>query len=226
MTIITRYSKPQKRSSQATSKSSKFTQRKAAPSATSTSKALAEEVKAYRKAKLAFRVYASMGDFAKALKELMKLNEITRFSVHPYITGGNSNEFCFSKYPGRWTQGMLKLIPVKELIDFRCERSAEICFGNLKIIDSYLKQRRHKIVYNLIASEKLKLTRGQLSHYIHECFARQPYIYHTCFFPDWGIHVNWVEQKLLRDRKPVSEPQVKPKAEAAGKAPEGEADAN
>lgn len=71
MTTITRYSKPQKRSS-------KFTQRKAAPN----SVRLAEEVKAYRKAKLAFRVYASIGDFAKALKELMKLDEITRFSVH------------------------------------------------------------------------------------------------------------------------------------------------
>lgn len=182
MTTITRYSKP-------ASKSSKFTQRKAAPSIPNSVR-LAEEVKAYRKAKLAFRVYASMGDFAKALKELMKLNEITRFSVHPAITG--------SKYPGRWTQGMLKLVPVKKLIDFRCERHAEICFGNIKVIDAYLKQQRHKIVYNLIASEKLKVTRSQLSSYIHECLAQQPYVYHLCFFPDWEIKVNWVEQKLIR----------------------------
>lgn len=171
MTTITRYSKPQKRSS-------KFTQRKAA-----------EEVKAYRKAKLAFRAYASMGDFAKALKELMKLNEITRFSVHPA---------CFSKYPARWTQAMLKLIPAKELINFRLEHGSKICFGNLKVIDSHLKQRRHKVVYNLIASEKLKVTRRELSHYIHECLAQQPYSYHLCFFDDWGIQVNWVEQKLAR----------------------------
>lgn len=164
MTTITRYSKPRK---------------------------LAEEVKAYRKAKLAFRVYASMGDFAKALKELMKLNEITRFSVHP-------EGACFSKYPARWTQGMLKLIPAKELINFRLEHDSKICFGNLKIIDSHLKQRRHKVVYNLIASEKLKVTRRELSSYIHECLTRQPYSYHICLFPDWGIQVNWVEQKLIR----------------------------
>lgn len=193
MTTITRYSKQQKRSSQATSKSSKFTQRKALSCTTNVSNSvrLAEEVKAYRKAKLAFRVYASMGDFAKALKELMKLNEITRFSVHP-------EGACFSKYPARWTQGMLKLIPAKELIDFRLERGSEICFGNLKIIDSHLKQRRHKVVYNLIASEKLKVTRKELSHYIHECLAQQPYSYPRCFFDDWGIEVNWVEQKLAR----------------------------
>lgn len=172
MTTITRYSKPQKRSS-------KFTVR------------LAEEVKAYRKAKLAFRVYASRGDFAKALKELMKLNEITRFSVHP-------ESACFSKYPARWTQGMLKLIPAKELINFRLEHDSKICFGNLKIIDSHLKQRRHKVVYNLIASEKLKVTRRELSGYIHECLAQQPYSYHLCLFSDWGIQVNWVEQKLIR----------------------------
>lgn len=186
MTTITRYSKPQKRSSQATSKSSKFTQRKAAPN----SVRLAEEVKEYRKAKLAFRVYASMGDFAKALKELMKLNEITRFSVHPAITG--------SKHPARWTQGMLKMIPAKELINFRLEHGSKICFGNLKVIDSHLKQQRHKVVYNLIASEKLKVTRRELSSYIHECLAQQPYSYHLCFFDDWGIQVNWVEQKLAR----------------------------
>lgn len=180
MTTITRYSKP-------TSKSSKFTQRKAAPN----SVRLAEEVKAYRKAKLAFRAYASMGDFAKALKELMKLNEITRFSVHP-------EGACFSKYPARWTQAMLKLIPAKELINFRLEHGSKICFGNLKVIDSHLKQRRHKVVYNLIASEKLKVTRRELSHYIHECLAKQPYSYHLCFFDDWGIQVNWVEQKLAR----------------------------
>lgn len=183
MTTITRYSKPQKRSSQATSKSSKFTQRKAAPN----SVRLAEEVKAYRKAKLAFRVYASRGDFTKALDELMKLNEITRFSQHPYITG---------KSPGRWTQGMLKLIPAKELIDFRCKRTTEICFGNIKVIDSYLKQQRHKVVYNLIASNKLKVNRKQLSRYIHECLARQHYVYPLCFFPDWEIKVNWVEQTI------------------------------
>lgn len=171
MTTITRYSK----------------QRKAAPN----SVRLAEEVKEYRKAKLAFRVYASMGDFAKALKELMKLNEITRFSVHPAIT-------CFSKYPARWTQGMLKMIPAKELINFRLEHGSKICFGNLKVIDSHLKQRRHKVVYNLIASEKLKVTRRELSSYIHECLAQQPYSYHLCFFDDWGIQVNWVEQKLAR----------------------------
>ena len=180
MTTITRYSKP-------ASKSSKFTQRKAAPN----SVRLAEEVKSYKKAKLAFRVYASAGDFAKALKELMKLNEITCFSVHPAIT-------CFSKYPARWTQGMLKLIPVKELINFRLEHGSKICFGNLKVIDSHLKQRRHKVVYNLIASEKLKVTRRELSHYIHECLAQQPYSYHLCLFSDWGIQVNWVEQKLIR----------------------------
>lgn len=180
MTTITRYSKPQKRSS-------KFTQRKAAPN----SIRLAEEVKAYRKAKLAFRAYASMGDFAKALKELMKLNEITRFSVHP-------EGACFSKYPARWTQGMLKLIPAKELINFRLQHGSKICFGNLKVIDTHLKQRRHKVVYNLIASEKLKLTRRELSSYIHECLAQQPYSYHLCFFDDWGIQVNWVEQKLAR----------------------------
>lgn len=152
MTTITRYSKPQKRSS-------KFTQRKAAPN----SIRLAEEVKAYRKAKLAFRAYASMGDFAKALKELMKLNEITRFSVHPAITGSGPEGACFSKYPARWTQGMLKLIPVKELINFRLQHGSKICFGNLEVIDTYLKQRRHKVVYNLIASEKLKLTRRSLA---------------------------------------------------------------
>ena len=194
MTTITRYSKPQKRSSQATSKSSKFTQRKAAPN----SVRLAEEVKAYRKAKLAFRAYASMGDFAKALKELMKLNEITRFSVHPAITGSGPEGACFSKYPARWTQAMLKLIPAKELINFRLEHGSKICFGNLKVIDTHLKQRRHKVVYNLIASEKLKVNRKQLSHYIHECLAQQPYSYHLCFFDDWGIQVNWVEQKLAR----------------------------
>lgn len=187
MTTITRYSKP-------ASKSSKFTQRKAAPN----SVRLAEEVKAYRKAKLAFRVYASMGDFAKALKELMKLNEITRFSVHPVITGSGPEGACFSKYPARWTQGMLKLIPAKELINFRLEHGSKICFGNLKIIDSHLKQRRHKVVYNLIASEKLKVTRRALSSYIHECLAQQPYSYPCCFFDDWGIQVNWVEQKLAR----------------------------
>lgn len=180
MTTITRYSKP-------ASKSSKFTQRKAATN----SVRLAEEVKAYRKAKLAFRAYASMGDFAKALQELMKLNEITRFSVHPEAA-------CFSKYPARWTQAMLKLIPAKELINFRLEHGSKICFGNLKVIDSHLKQRRHKVVYNLIASEKLKLTRMGLSSYIHECLAQQPYSYHLCFFDDWGIQVNWVEQKLTR----------------------------
>lgn len=194
MTTITRYSKPQKRSSQATSKSSKFTQRKAAPN----SVRLAEEVKAYRKAKLAFRAYASMGDFAKALKELMKLNEITRFSVHPAITGSGPEGACFSKYPARWTQGMLKLIPAKELINFRLEHGSKICFGNLKVIDSHLKQWRHKVVYNLIASKKLKVTRMELSHYIRECLAQQPYSYHLCFFDDWGIQVNWVEQKLAR----------------------------
>nr|DAI68953.1 MAG TPA: hypothetical protein [Caudoviricetes sp.] len=193
MTAITRYSKPQKRSSQATSKSSKFTQRKA----TSSAVRLAEEVKAYRKAKVAFRVYASIGDFDKALDELMKLNERTSFSQHPCITGDSPDGFCFSKYPGRWTQGMLKLIPVKKLIDFRCERSAEICFGNLEIIDAYLKQQRHKVVYNLIASKKLKVNRKQLSSYIHECLARQPYVYPIYFFPDWKIKVNWVEQKLI-----------------------------
>lgn len=187
MTTITRYSKT-------ASKSSKFTQRKAAPN----SVRLAEEVKAYRKAKLAFRVYASMGDFAKALKELMKLNEITRFSVHPVITGIGPEGACFSKYPARWTQGMLKLIPAKELINFRLEHGSKICFGNLKIIDSHLKQRRHKVVYNLIASEKLKVTRRELSSYIHECLAQQPYSYHLCLFSDWGIQVNWVEQKLIR----------------------------
>lgn len=203
MTTITRYSKPQKRSSQAASKSSKFTQRKATPN----SVRLAEEVKEYRKAKLAFRVYASMGDFAKALKELMKLNEITRFSVHP-------EGACFSKYPARWTQGMLKLIPAKELINFRLEHGSKICFGNLKVIDSNLKQRRHKVVYNLIASEKLKVTRRELSHYIHECLAQQPYSYHLCFFDDWGIQVNWVEQKLARY------------GEAAGEATGEAADAN
>lgn len=194
MTTITRYSKLQKRSSQAASKSSKFTQRKAAPN----SVRLAEEVKAYRKAKLVFRVYASMGDFAKALKELMKLNEITRFSVHPAITGSSPEGACFSKYPARWTQGMLKMIPAKELINFRLEHGSKICFGNLKVIDSHLKQRRHKVVYNLIASEKLKVTRRELSSYIHECLAKQPYSYHLCFFDDWGIQVNWVEQKLAR----------------------------
>jgi hypothetical protein len=182
MITITRYSK-----------SSKFTQRKAR---------LAEEVKAYRKAKLAFRAYASMGDFANALKELMKLNEITRFSQHPAITGhgpGHGPEsFCFSKYPGRWTQGMLKLIPAEELIDFRLKHNSEICFGNLEVIDSHLKQRRHKVVYNLIASEKLKVTRRELSSYIHECLAQQSYSYHLCLFSDWGIQVNWVEQKLIR----------------------------
>lgn len=203
MTTITRYSKPQKRSSQATSKSSKFTQRKAAPN----SVRLAEEVKAYRKAKLAFRVYASIGDFAKALKELMKLNEITRFSVHPVITGSGPEGACFSKYPARWTQGMLKLIPAKELINFRLEHGSKICFGNLKVIDSYLKQRRYKVVYNLIASEKLKVTRRELSSYIHECLAQQPYSYPLCFFADWGIQVNWLEQKLIRyrDAAPVAE---------------------
>lgn len=187
MTTITRYSKP-------ASKSSKFTQRKAAPN----SVRLAEEVKAYRKAKRAFRAYASMGDFAKALKELMKLNELTCFSVHPAITGSGPEGACFSKYPARWTQGMLKLIPAKELINFRLEHGSKICFGNLKIIDTHLKQRRHKVVYNLIASEKLKLTRRGLSSYIHECLAQQPYSYHLCFFDDWGIQVNWVEQKLAR----------------------------
>lgn len=190
MTTITRYSKP-------ASKSSKFTQRKAAPSIPNSVR-LAEEVKAYRKAKLAFRVYASMGDFAKALMELMKLNEITRFSVHPVITGSGPEGACFSKYPARWTQGMLKLIPTKELINFRLEHGSKICFGNLKIIDTHLKQRRHKVVYNLIASEKLKATRRELSHYIHECLAQQPYSYPCCFFNDWGIKVNWVEQKLTR----------------------------
>lgn len=194
MLTITRYSKPASRSRQATSKSSKFTQRKAAPN----SVRLAEEVKAYRKAKLAFRVYASMGDFANALKELMKLNEITRFSVHPAITGHGPESFCFSKYSGRWTQGMLKLIPAEELIDFRLKHNSEICFGNLEVIDSHLKQRRHKVVYNLIASEKLKVTRRELSRYIHECLAQQPYIYPLCFFDDWRIEVNWVEQKLAR----------------------------
>lgn len=194
MTTITRYSKPQKRSSQAASKSSKFTQRKAAPN----SVRLAEEVKEYRKAKLAFRAYASMGDFAKALKELMKLNEITRFSVHPVITGSGPEGACFSKYPARWTQGMLKMIPAKELINFRLEHGSKICFGNLKIIDTHLKQRRHKVVYNLIASEKLKVTRMELSSYIHECLTQQPYSYHLCLFSDWGIQVNWVEQKLIR----------------------------
>lgn len=208
MTTITRYSKLQKRSSQATSKSSKFTQRKA------TSKALAEEVKAYRKAKLVFRAYASMGDFDKALDELMKLNYLACWSKHPYITGDSPDGFCFSKYPGRWTQGMLKLVPVKKLIDFRCERSAEICFGNLEVIEAHLKQQRHKIVYNLIASEKLKVTRSQLSRYIHECLAMQPYVYHLCFFTDWGIQVNWVEQKLIRY------------CEANGEASEGETNAN
>lgn len=210
MTTITRYSKPQKRSSQAASKSSKFTQRKAAPN----SVRLAEEVKEYRKAKLAFRVYASMGDFAKALKELMKLNEITRFSVHPAITGSSPEGACFSKYPARWTQGMLKMIPAKELINFRLEHGSKICFGNLKVIDSHLKQRRHKVVYNLIASEKLKVTRRELSSYIHECLAQQPYSYHLCFFDDWGIQVNWVEQKLARY------------GEAAGEATGEAADAN
>lgn len=210
MTTITRYSKPQKRSSQATSKSSKFTQRKATPN----SVRLAEEVKAYRKAKLAFRAYASMGDFAKALKELMKLNEITRFSVHPAITGSGPEGACFSKYPARWTQAMLKLIPAKELINFRLEHGSKICFGNLKVIDSHLKQRRHKVVYNLIASEKLKVNRKQLSHYIHECLAQQPYSYHLCLFSDWGIQVNWVEQKLIRY------------SEASDESPEGAAHAN
>lgn len=211
MTTITRYSK-------LASKSSKFTQRKAAPSASGTSSAvrLAEEVKAYRKAKLAFRAYASMGDFAKALKELMKLNEITRFSVHPAITGSGPEGACFSKYPARWTQGMLKLIPAEELIDFRLKHNSEICFGNLEVIDSHLKQRRHKVVYNLIASEKLKVTRRELSRYIHECLAQQPYSYHLCFFDDWGIQVNWVEQKLARYGEAIG------KAEAAGEA----ADAN
>ncbi len=195
MTTITRYSKlASRRSRQATSKSSKFTQRKAATN----SVRLAEEVKAYRKAKLAFRAYASMGDFAKALKELMKLNEITRFSVHPAITGSGPEGACFSKYPARWTQGMLKLIPAKELINFRLEHGSKICFGNLKVIDTHLKQRRYKVVYNLIASEKLKVTRMELSSYIHECLAQQPYSYHLCFFDDWGIQVNWVEQKLIR----------------------------
>lgn len=194
MITITRYSKPASRSRQATSKPSKFTQRKATPN----SVRLAEEVKAYRKAKLAFRVYASMGDFANALKELMKLNEITRFSQHPAITGHGPESFCFSKYPGRWTQGMLKLIPAEELIDFRLKHNSEICFGNLEVIDSHLKQRRHKVVYNLIASEKLKVTRRELSRYIHECLAQQPYIYPLCFFDDWRIEVNWVEQKLAR----------------------------
>lgn len=196
MTTITRYSKPQKRLS-------KFTQRK-----------LAEEVKAYRKAKLAFRVYASIGDFAKALKELMKLNEITRFSVHPVITGSGPEGACFSKYPARWTQGMLKLIPAKELINFRLEHGSKICFGNLKVIDSHLKQRRHKVVYNLIASKKLKVTRRELSHYIYECLAQQPYSYPLCFFADWGIEVNWVEQKLIRY------------SEASDESPEGAAHAN
>lgn len=196
MTTITRYSKP-------ASKSSKFTQRKAAPN----SVRLAEEVKAYRKAKLAFRAYASMGNFAKALNELMKLNEITRFSVHP-------EGACFSKYPARWTQGMLKLIPAKELINFRLEHGSKICFGNLKVIDSHLKQRRHKVVYNLIASKKLKVTRRELSHYIHECLAQQPYSYPLCFFADWGIEVNWVEQKLIRY------------SEASDESPEGAAHAN
>lgn len=201
MTTITRYSKPaSRRSRQATSKSSKFTQRKAISCITNVSNSvrLTEEVKAYRKAKLAFRVYASRGDFAKALDELMKLNEITRFSVHPVIAGSGSEDACFSKYPGRWTQGMLKLIPAKELIDFRLEHGSKICFGNLEVIDAHLKQQRHKVVYNLIASEKLKLTRRELSHYIHECLAQQPYSYPLCFFPDWGIEVNWVEQKLIR----------------------------
>lgn len=205
MTTITRYSKP-------ASKSSKFTQRKAAPN----SVRLAEEVKEYRKAKLAFRVYASMGDFAKALKELMKLNEITRFSQHPAITGSGPEGACFSKYPGRWTQGMLKLIPAKELINFRLEHGSKICFGNLKIIDTHLKQRRHKVVCNLIASEKLKVTRRELSHYIHKCLAQQTYSYPCCFFNDWGIKVNWVEQKLARYGEAIG------KVEAAGEA----ADAN
>lgn len=182
MTTITRYSKT-------ASKSSKF-----APN----SVRLAEEVKAYRKAKRAFRVYASRGDFAKALKELMKLNEIPRFSVHPAITGSGPEGACFSKYPARWTQGMLKMIPAKELINFRLEHGSKICFGNLKIIDTHLKQRRHKVVYNLIASEKLKVTRRELSHYIHECLAQQLYSHPCCFFDDWGIQVNWVEQKLAR----------------------------
>lgn len=187
MTTITRYSKP-------ASKSSKFTQRKAATNSVK----LAEEVKAYRKAKLAFRAYASMGDFAKALKELMKLNEITCFSVHPVITGSGPEGACFSKYPARWTQGMLKLIPAKELINFRLKHGSKICFGNLEAIDTHLKQRRYKVVYNLIASEKLKVTRRELSSYIHECLAQQPYSYHLCLFSDWGIQVNWVEQKLIR----------------------------
>lgn len=203
MTTITRYSKP-------ASKSSKFTQRKAAPS-TSNSVRLAEEVKAYRKAKLAFRVYASAGDFAKALKELMKLNEITRFSVHP-------EGACFSKYPARWTQGMLKLIPAKELINFRLEHGSKICFGNLKVIDSHLKQRRHKVVYNLIALEKLKLTRRELSSYIHECLAQQIYSCPICFFSDWGIQVNWVEQKLIRYGEALQSKTTKTSSEAAGEA--------
>lgn len=163
---------------------------------TSSAVRLAEEVKAYRKAKLAFRVYASMGDFTKALDELMKLNYLACWSKHPYITGDSPDGFCFSKYPGRWTQGMLKLIPVKKLIDFRCERSAEICFGNIKIIEAYLKQQRHKVVYNLIASKKLKVNRKLLSSYIHECLSQQPYTYPLCFFPDWEIKVNWVEQTI------------------------------
>lgn len=215
MTTITRYSKPaSRRSRQATSKSSKFTQRKALSCTTNVSNSvrLAEEVKAYRKAKLAFRVYASMGDFTKALDELMKLNEITRFSVHPAITGSGPEGACFSKYPGRWTQGMLKLIPAKELIDFQLEHRSKICFGNIKIIDSHLKQQRHKIVYNLIALEKLKVNRKQLSRYIHECLAQQAYSDHICFFPDWEIKVNWVEQKLIRYSEAIG------KAEAAGEA--------
>lgn len=219
MTTITRYSKPaSRRNRQATSKSSKFTQRKTT-SCTPGAARLAEEIKAYRKAKRAFRVYASMGDFAKALDELMKLNEITRFSQHPYITGDSPEGFCFSKYPGRWTQGMLKLIPVKKLIDFRWERSAEICFGNIKIIDAYLKQRRHKVVYNLIVSKKLKVTLGQLNRYIHECLSQQAYSDPICFFPDWEIKVNWVEQKLLRDEKETSKA-TKAESEAVGGAAE------
>lgn len=166
---------------------------------------LAAEVKSYRKAKLAFRAYASMGDFAKALKELMKLNE---------ITGIGPEGACFSKHPARWTQGMLKMIPAKELINFRLEHGSKICFGNLKIIDTHLKQRRHKVVYNLIASEKLKVTRMELSSYIHECLTQQPYSYHLCLFSDWGIQVNWVEQKLIRY------------SEATGKATGEAADAN
>lgn len=54
---------------------------------------LSEEVKEYRKAKVAFRVYASIGAFDKALDELMKLNRIACWSKHPYITGDSQDGF-------------------------------------------------------------------------------------------------------------------------------------